>query len=184
MTAKRCTMPPSGQAATAAAQYRAPLPVLETERLVLRTPDMNDLPAWTKICNDAFGDGEEEAWTSFSYYTACWLLHGYGLFTVTRKTDGEVLGFVQLGLEWGDFEPELGYMFDAAHHRKGFATEACTAVRDFGFDLLGRGAFVSYVKDTNARSNAMAARLGAVRDHTAETEVGPGHHVWRHGDAE
>jgi RimJ/RimL family protein N-acetyltransferase len=183
MMPARCTQPPSGKAATAAAQFRAALPVLRTERLVLRVPTMGDLSVWTSICQDAFGDTAEEAWTQFSYYTACWTLHGHGLFTVIRKDDEQIGGFVILGLEWGDHEPELGYMFDTAFRMQGYATEACAAVRDFGFELLGRGKFVSYVKSTNSRSNALAERLGASRDARAEAAFGPDQHVWRYGGA-
>ncbi len=168
----------------AAAQYRAALPVLETRRLVLRAPTMEDLTTWTTICRQSFGDTEQEAWTEFSYYTAGWVLHGHGLFTVTRKPDDQVVGFVILGLEWGDHEPELGYLFDTEFRMQGYATEACTAVRDFGFDLLGAGQFVSYVKESNTRSNALAARLGATRDKVAEHAFGPAQHVWRYGEVQ
>ncbi|WP_300071845.1 GNAT family N-acetyltransferase [uncultured Ruegeria sp.] len=168
----------------AAAQYRAALPVIQTRRLVLRAPTLDDLPVWTSICKESFGDTEQEAWTEFSYYTSGWLLHGHGLFSVTLKKDDQVVGFVILGLEWDDQEPELGYMFRAEHRMKGYATEACTAVRDFGFDLLGSGQFVSYVSQSNTRSNALAERLGALRDKTAEGAFDNDQHVWRYGEAQ
>ena len=31
-----------------------------------------------------------------------------------RRADGALLGFVLLGLEWGDAEPEIGWLFGAA----------------------------------------------------------------------
>lgn len=166
----------------AAAQYRAALPVIQTRRLVLRAPTLDDLPVWTSVCAESFGDTEQEAWTEFSYYTSGWLLHGHGLFSVTLKDGGQVIGFVILGLEWDDQEPELGYVFSAEYRKQGHATEACTAVRDFGFDLLGSGQFVSYVSASNARSNALAQRLGASRDATAESAFDADQHVWRYGE--
>jgi RimJ/RimL family protein N-acetyltransferase len=168
----------------AAAQYRAALPVIQTRRLVLRAPSLDDLPVWTSICKESFGDTEQEAWTEFSYYTSGWLLHGHGLFSVTLKEDDQVIGFVILGLEWDDQEPELGYMFSTEHRLQGFATEACTAVRDFGFDLLGSGQFVSYVSQSNARSNALAERLDATRDKVAERNFGAEQRVWRYGEVQ
>ncbi|NOE28199.1 MULTISPECIES: GNAT family N-acetyltransferase [unclassified Ruegeria] len=168
----------------AAAQYRAALPVIQTRRLVLRVPTLEDLPVWTSICKDSFGDTAQAAWTEFSYYTAGWLLHGHGLFTVTLKGDDRAIGFVVLGLEWDDHEPELGYMFGAEHRMQGYATEACAAVRDFGFDLLGSGQFVSYVSQSNTRSNALAQRLGAARDADAESAFGPTQHVWRYREVQ
>ncbi|WP_217354696.1 GNAT family N-acetyltransferase [Ruegeria atlantica] len=166
----------------AAAQYRAALPVLETERLVLRAPRLEDLPIWTTVCRESFDSSEEEAWTEFSFYTSGWFLHGHGLFTVTQKDDDQAIGFVILGLEWDDHEPELGYLFSAEHRRQGYATEACTAVRDFGFDLLGPGQFVSYVSQSNTRSNALAQRLGASRDAAAESAFDADQHVWRYSE--
>ena len=47
------------------------------------------------------GDTEERAWEEFSYYTACWMLHGHGLWTVERKSDAAVVGFVSLGPRMG-----------------------------------------------------------------------------------
>lgn len=181
MTDHRCTLPPSGKAATAAARYRSALPVLKTERLELRAPTMDDLPAWTRICSEAFKDNAEQCWTHFSYYAAGWMLHGHGSFAVCLKGTQEAIGFVVLGLEWGDHEPELGYFFDADFHGQGFATEAVSAVRNFGLDLLGPGEFVSYVSSRNDRSNALAERIGGMRDPNAEAAIGPGNHVWRHG---
>ena len=183
MILPRCGQPPSDKAAIAAELYSSALPTLETERLSLRAPTMADLPVWTTISTEAFGDTPKEAWTQFSYYSAGWLLHGHGPFAAIRKSDSEILGFVLLGLEWGDHEPELGYFFAKKHHGQGYATEACAAVRDFGNELLGEGGFVSYVAADNARSNALAARLGATRDPIAESAFGSDQHVWRHGKA-
>nr|WP_255733516.1 GNAT family N-acetyltransferase [Ruegeria sp. Ofav3-42] len=168
----------------AAAQYRAALPVLETRRLVLRAPRLDDLPLWTVICRESFGSSEQEAWTEFSFYTSGWLLHGHGLFTVTLKDDEQIVGFVLLGMEWDDHEPELGYLFSAEHREQGYATEAGAAVRDFGFDLLGSGQFVSYVSASNVRSNALAERLGAMRDAVAESAFDADQHVWRYGEVQ
>ena len=184
MTPARCTQPPSGKAATAAAQYRAALPVIETRRLVLRAPTLEDLPVWTSICGESFGDTEQEAWTEFSYYTSGWLLHGHGLLSVTLNENDQAIGFVILGLEWGDQEPELGYMFSTEYRMQGYATEACSALRDFGLDLLGSGQIVSYVSASNASSNALASRLGATRDTAVERTFGSGQHVWRYGEVQ
>ncbi|WP_179378328.1 GNAT family N-acetyltransferase [Jannaschia marina] len=178
----RCTQPPTGQAARVAARHAAALPVLETPRLRLRAPEMGDLPVWTAILAD-WPDGPvspEDAWADFAVYTAAWLLHGHGLWTVTTRA-GEVLGFVMVGLEWGDAEPELGYMFRPEARGQGYATEAAAAARDHGMQLLGT--LVSYVDPANVASNALAARLGATRDAAAEAALAEPVHVWRYRSA-
>lgn len=181
----RCTLPPTGPSAGAALLHAASVPVIETERLRLRAPAMADLADWTRVFLDAFsepGDGPDRPFVEFCTYTAGWMLHGHGLWTVERRSDAARTGFVMVGLEWGDVEPELGYMTLPEHARHGYATEAARAARDWGFGLLQT--FVSYVDPANHSSNRVAERLGATRDHAAEAELnaaGDGPiHVWRH----
>ncbi|MEX3016714.1 GNAT family N-acetyltransferase [Gymnodinialimonas hymeniacidonis] len=185
MTAHRCTQAPTGAAAKAATSHRDSIPVLETARLRLRAPTLDDLPAWTAIfAAPPFEADAEEAWTEFSYYTAGWMLHGHGLWAVELH-DGTLVGFTHVGLEWGDDEPELGWMYLAEHHGQGYATEAAKAARDFGLSLLPT--CVSYIDPDNAASSAVARRLGAERDATAESQIAETENVtievWRHGDA-
>ncbi|MEM8880668.1 MAG: GNAT family N-acetyltransferase [Pseudomonadota bacterium] len=188
MMAMRCTIPPKDAAATAARGHRASIPVIDTERLRLRPPSLEDLPAWTEIYREEgpFLGGAttpEDAWTEFSYYTACWMLHGHGLWSVETRATGTLVGFVHIGIEWEDEEPELGYLFTAAARGQGYATEAATAARDWGLRLLPE--FVSYVNRDNTASNRLAERMGATRDLAAEANItaaeGDSPHVWRHG---
>lgn len=178
----RCTQAPSGKAALAAQAYSMALPRLETDRLILRAPTLQDLPHWTEIYTVHFGkpDDAEAAWTEFNYYTAGWLLHGHGMFAIDRKDDGSTIGFVMLGLEWGDIEPELGWMLIKEARGFGYATEAATAVRDFSGELLGPDGFVSYIDHDNAASAKVARRLGGTRDAGAEHVVDQACMVFRY----
>lgn len=184
MTHPRCTQPPSGPAADAAATHRASVPVLETARLRLRAPTLADLPAWTEIyANWPTGAmNAETAWEEFSYYTGAWMLHGHGLWAVELH-DGTLVGFTHIGLEWDDWEPELGWMFITEHHGHGYATEAAQAARSYGLDLLDT--FVSYIDPANTRSSKVAARLSARRDTAMEAQIlavdKEAIQVWRHG---
>lgn len=186
MTLPRCTHAPTGAAALAAAELKTHLPRLETKRLVLRIPETRDFPAWAKVfASDDKGHiggpmSAEEAWDAFAGYIACWILHGHGIFAVERRDTGELVGFVHLGLEWDDFEPELGWIFAVEGRGQGFATEAASAVRDYARDLLGAGAFVSYIAAENTASAKVASRLGAERDPVAEAG-GDREQIWRHG---
>lgn len=182
----RCTHSPSGAAAEQAERVAVAVPSLLTARLLLRAPRMTDLEAWTRLMvPDAEGHlggphTEEEAWEAFCIYVAGWLLHGHGAWTIEQRSDGTVLGFVQLGLEWDDLEPELGWMLLPEHRGHGFAVEAAAAARDHASAVLGPGHFVSYVTPDNTGSNAVAVRLGASRDTAAEIELGGEANVWRH----
>ncbi len=187
----RCTHAPQGAATLAAERAGAAVPRLETERLRLRALRMRDLPAWTEIlCGADLAHvggphDAETAWEAFSIYASGWLLHGHGLWTVERRADGTLLGFVHLGLEWDDEEPELGWMFLSEHRGQGYAAEAARAARDHGLRLLGAGRFVSYVAPGNGPSNRLAERIGGRRDAPTEAALRASSNesvnVWRHG---
>ena len=183
----RCTHPPLGPAAKAATRHRTVLPRLRTERLVLRAPELTDLPLWTAICT---GDeaalvggpmSAQAAWEAFCVYVAGWSLHGHGLWAVERRDTGALVGFVMLGLEWEDMEPELGWMLAPEARGRGFGAEAAMAARNHAMALFGRGGCVSYVAADNPRSARLAAAIGARRDADAEAGLPDGTQVWRHG---
>lgn len=189
MTARRCTLAPTGAAADAAETHRASVPVLETARLRLRASTVSDFPAYAQIM--AADEGQmggpfspEDIWYDFTNYIAGWMLHGTGLWTVERK-DGTVVGFINLGLAWDDYEPELGWLVLPVHRGHGYATEAAQAARDFGRGLLPT--FVSYVDPDNTASTRVAERLGATRDAGVEAAILASEteavQVWRHGSA-
>lgn len=185
MIARACLTPHSPAAAALAAQIASGVPRIETARLTLRAPTLADWPVWEAIlCADRGAMGgpfsSEQAWEQFAAYAAGWLLHGHGGMAVECKADGAVAGFVLLGCEWDDPEPELGFMFLPEHRGQGLATEAAAAVRDFGVDLLGAGRFVSYIDPANTPARRLAARLGAHRDRAAEAALGHMAEVWRH----
>lgn len=166
MTMMRCLQPPTGRAAAAARDYAMPVPVLETERLRLRAPCMEDLPLWTSIWTDPTGANtldQEGAWENFCTYVAGWTLHGHGLWSVERKSDDTLVGFVLLGLEWGDEAPELGWALSSEHRGKGYAVEAASAAQSHALALFGPGVVLSYIAEDNAGSIKVAERLGATR---------------------
>ena len=189
---RRCLEQPVGATAAAAAKHRAVLPRYDTERLTLRPADLSDFPAWRSLfVPDADGilggpHSEEEAWEAFCVYVAGWLLHGHGAWAVELKETRETAGFVLLGLEWGDLEPELGWMLLPEYRGKGIAFEAASAARAHANALIGDGGFVSYVARENTPSNALAARLGAHRDTAAEARLSDARdtHIWRHGGSQ
>lgn len=167
--------PSTGPAAALAAKLQARLPVLETARLTLRAPPrIEDFDAYAAILMSerAVHMGgpfdRREAWLDFTQVIATWHLRGHGLWTVTRKTDSTILGFVLIGMEQGDQEPELGYFFLEEAEGKGYAAEAAEAARDHA-RTLELPALVSYIDPPNTRSRNLAERVGgASRDTGAE----------------
>jgi len=154
--------------------------VLETSRLRLRAPVLADFAAWAEIlCGPAAPHlggpfTRDEAFTEFSATIGTWLLRGHGLWTVEYKSGGEVLGFVLIGFEAGDLEPELGYLFRSAAEGHGYAREAAAVARAHAARLR-LPSLVSYVDPENTRSVRLAAALGARLDGDQD-----GSNVWRH----
>lgn len=160
------------------------IPVLETDRLVLRAPTLDDFPVLLAI-NESVADvslrtgGREGTWIDLVQMTATWVLRGHGWWTVDDSAGA--CGFVGLGFEPGDREPELGYLLTETARGKGYATEACVVVRDYARDTARLPSLVSYVSQRNSASQNVARKLGATRDAQSEAELGDeGVQVWRH----
>lgn len=161
---------PTGPAAAIAGGVAAAVPELETARLRLRAPRLADFDAYARIAGSergAFIGGpmtREAAFLDFAEMVAGWMLRGHGLWTVERRDDGALLGFLPLGFETGDPEAELGFLFLAEAEGRGYAREAAEAARGFAFDRLGWTTVVSFIDPGNARSIRLAERLGARLD--------------------
>lgn len=159
-----------GPAAHFAATLSGMLPEIETARLRLRAPRLSDFDAWSEILTGPaaphLGGPFTRDGSFIEFLASCgtWLLRGHGPWTVEPKSGGDVLGFVLLGFEPGDAEPELGYLFRPSAEGQGFATEAVQAARTHAFTALGLDRVVSYIAPENAASARLAHRVGAVRD--------------------
>lgn len=179
-------VPAKGVAADLAAHLRKGLPVLETDRCTLRAPVLADAAVWIAImAADTEGHmggpfHPDDAFNEFAATVGLWLLRGHGLWTVTDKA-GIVLGFVLVGFEPGDQEPELGFLFSENARGKGYATEAAAAARRHALDVLRLPSLVSYIAPRNTASQRLAQRLGARLDgFNAYCNDPQPSQVWRH----
>ncbi len=177
-----CEAAPTGIAAEIAAHAAAAVPTLTTKRLRLRAPRNTDFAAYVMIAATADGDDptdpavRDALWLDFAQMAAGWLLRGSGVWSVERLSDGALVGFLPLNHEQGDPELEIGWFLCAVHRGHGYATEAAAAARAFAFATLGLKKLVSYIDPANARSIAVAERLGARR----EPQMQDGSLVYRH----
>jgi RimJ/RimL family protein N-acetyltransferase len=89
-----------------------------------------------------------------------WDERGHGLFRVTHRDDGRFLGRVGLRY-WKQFhETEVGWTLWRQEWGHGYATEAAVACAEFGFRELPVPYLTSCIQPENARSIAVAERLG------------------------
>ena len=161
-------------------------PVLTTERLVLRGPERDDLPAFTRFMTSApsmVAQGEtttaEQAWFGFLTGVGHWQWHGFGFFTVVEAQTGLPVGRVGLLKHSNWPEVELAWHLFEGAEGKGFATEPAVAVRTWAADHLGIAPLYSYIDADNTRSQAVALRLGAVTDGTRAPHE-PEAEIWVH----
>lgn len=178
---------PTGPALAIAEAMAAAVPAIETARLRLRAPSLSDWPAYEVVFTSdraRFMGGPfstEDAFGDFAQGVAGWMLRGAGMWTITAKGRDEAIGWLYLWQEWGDPEPEIGWVLVEAAEGKGFAEEAARAVLPLATRLYGSGGFVSYVDEGNAASARLAEKLGARRDPAAEVALGePGLLIFRH----
>ncbi len=151
--------------------------MLETARLSLRKPQAGDIPAWTAFfCTDRarfIGGGTDtdagRAWRAFAAIMGHWDIHGFGTFTFCDKATGQPLGGCGAWFPVPWPEREIGWtIWNPEHEGKGYVAEAARAVLLHVFGDLGWTTAVSYIDPANARSIALAQRLGVARDDAAE----------------
>jgi RimJ/RimL family protein N-acetyltransferase len=162
-------------------------PVLETERLTLRAPQVCDFDAYAGFfasSRSAFVGGTMDrarAWRFFGHHVGHWSLRSYGTFFLVPKTGGPVVGMVMAWQPEGHPERELGWaIFSDEHAGRGYATEGAARVRDHVLGTLDWPTAVSYIHADNAASIALAERLGARPDAAADRPGGEPCLVYRH----
>ena len=149
----------------------AQTPVLETDRLHLRAFAPADTAACTAFLTDArsrYVGGPYTAagaWNACAGYIGHWALRGFGLFSICLKGSDRAIGDCALLHPGGYVEPELGWtIWSSTDEGRGYAREAAQAVRAHAYDDLGWSTLVSYIDPDNARSIALAQRLGCRLD--------------------
>jgi len=85
---------------------------------------------------------------------------GFGLWAVTPRAGGGVVGLAGLWVFPGVREPQLLYALDPAEWGKGFATEASKAVIDDAFDRLDLAEVLASTDPPNRASIRVMERLG------------------------
>src|SRR3546814_2803885 len=117
---------------------------IETERLLLRPPRIEDFDGFAELQGDAdaarFIGGSvsrTEAWRRFLWRPGAWLVQGFGMFGVVEKASGLWGGQIGAWKPGGWPGNEIGYSFHPRAWGKGYATEASTDAIDWAFEHLG-----------------------------------------------
>ena len=144
--------------------------ILETERLLLRRfipEDLDDLAA-------LYADPEarrflpllprtrEQTRLALEYLTRAYESSPCGLWAAVNRESGRFIGRCGLVVQTvdGEDELEIAYMLAGEFRGQGLATEAACALRDYGFQRLGRGRQISIIHPENTASRRVAERTG------------------------
>jgi RimJ/RimL family protein N-acetyltransferase len=150
------------------------VPVLETERLILRGHAASDFPAYARMWADPnvtrFIGGaplsEEEAWGKFLRTFGMWAATGFGFWSVVEKGSGLRVG--ETGFLEGRREifpslqgiPEVGWALVPQAQGKGLATEAVRAVLGWGDSHFGKVRMACIIAPENIASRRVADKTG------------------------
>ena len=153
---------------------------IETERLILREMTMDDYENLYAVLGDSdimqhypytFDENRVRGWISKNVerYT----IFGFGLWAVTIKETGEMIGDCGLTMQMIEdtIKPEIGYHIRKDQQRKGYASEAARAVRDWTFKNTPFNIIYSYMKYTNVGSYSTAMANGMSQVDEFEDEV-------------
>ncbi len=149
---------------------RAAIPTVRTDRLVLRAPQPKDFEAFAefragpRMTHLGGPFDRTQAFIQFCALYGHWDMRGYGRWIAADKNTDAALGVVGLFFPEDWPERELAWSLFEGAEGKGYATEAALAARDHAFQTLGWDRLVSYIAVENARSIALAERLGAVQE--------------------
>jgi ribosomal-protein-alanine N-acetyltransferase len=150
-------------------------PVLESGRVVLRTPQMSDYPAWAELraASREFLTPWEPLWSSDELSRASFrrrVRHylrdlredvGYALFIFSATSGALVGGLTLCNVRRGVTQScTLGYWVGAKYARQGYMTMAVRAVVPFVFDSLELHRLEAACLPTNTASIKLLEKTG------------------------
>jgi len=155
-------------------------PSLNTERLLLRTFEKDDLEPFAAMVSNlevmqrATYDGNTmtrtQAWNWLCFMLGHWHMRGFGIWGIEEKSSGELIG--RTGLQFWDCleDVELVWMLAKSAWGKGFALEGARAAIDHGLNTLALPRIVAVIHQENKPSIRLAERLGMEMEKEVERQ--------------
>lgn len=151
--------------------HNMPLTILETDRCIIREHSLEDYDAicdiyrhesMTEFMEPLFEPDEEREYQK-QYIERIYKFFGYGLWLVVNKADGKVIG--RAGVETKESckdsgQVELSYQIAVPFQNQGYATEVCSSIIDYTFDILGKKSIIARVDKENIPSVRLITKLG------------------------
>lgn len=161
------------------------IPTLVTERLILRPHRLDDLEACAALWADPavvrFITGvpftREQSWARMLRYKGTWHFFGFGFWVIEEKQSGRLLGEAGFLEAKREMTPsiegtlEVGWVLSPSAHGKGYATEAVTAMIEWGAAHFPDRRMTCIVAPENGASMRVAGKLG-FRERARTTYLG------------
>lgn len=142
---------------------------IETTRLVLRVPVLEDLGAWAEMMADEqaarFIGGvmpREVCWRQLMTMIGSWHALGFGMFSVIEKSSGRWIGRLGPWQPEGWPGTEIGWAIARDCWGNGYAPEGAAAAADWAFDTLGWAEMIHSIAPDNVASQQVAKKLGSI----------------------
>lgn len=152
----------------------APFPVLETERLVLRNLNNDDLQQVFDIRSNAdtmqyiprpLAKTLDDAQGVIDMITGFTERNERINWAVTEKDNNKLIGiFGYVNFKPESYRGEIGYVLHHDYRGKGIATEALNATLKYGFDTLKLHSVEAIIRPDNDASISLVEKAGFVRE--------------------
>lgn len=143
--------------------------VVETDRLIIRHLQSEDLDEFYEICGDPevmrhVGDGQplsrEQTQRWIEKSQANYRKYGFGCSAVVAKEDGRLIGYCGLVNPTSAGEAEIIYAFKRQYWGKGLASEAAKAMLDFGLKRCALKRVIATIDPSNHASIRIVEKWG------------------------
>jgi RimJ/RimL family protein N-acetyltransferase len=141
---------------------------IDTSRLILRPPRLEDLDAWTEMMGDEptarfIGGVMPRAicWRQLMTMIGSWHAHGFAMFSVIERASGRWIGRLGPWQPEGWPGTEIGWSIVRDCWGKGYAVEGAAASTGWALDHLGWTDVIHSIDPNNLASQRVAEKLGS-----------------------
>ena len=164
--------------------HNIPWTIATTERMVIREQTLRDIDALYEIYSDKditkyteplYDDPKKEADYLQAYIDNQYRFYEFGIWALTLRQSGKLIGRAGISIREGYDLPELGYVIGKEYQGCGYAKEALDAIMDYAAGELGMSEFMAFTKERNTPSVRLLKSLGFVK--TGNALIKGGYHA-------
>jgi ribosomal-protein-alanine N-acetyltransferase len=151
-----------------------PFPILETERLLLRRVDKNDVNEIFSMRSNAetmqyiprpLVINKEEALSHIALLDSGIEKNEAINWAITFKGENKLLGIIGFyRTKFEDFRSEIGYMLLSENHGKGIASEAVERALDYSFNEMNLHSIEAVIDPRNYASERVLQKNGFIKE--------------------